>query len=269
MILRQLVAGSPAERWPAALRPALQTRAFAGELRDLLMRAIERGLDGPALADLGRRRNRADWIAAGDFLAEYQNVTALGSPGGYDPAELIRSALSVLEDDPALLAAERAARRHIFVDEYQDTDPAQAELLALLARGAEEVILVGDPDQSIYAFRGTDESAIRDVDARFGGGSVVPVVALTRSRRSGPELLAASRRVAERLPGRAEHRRLIADDRASRRAALRSASSVPPAKRPRLSRAPCAAPTSTGCPGRGWPSWFARPPRHSRRCAAR
>jgi superfamily I DNA/RNA helicase/RecB family exonuclease len=209
VILRQLVAGNPADRWPAALQPALQTRAFASELRDLLMRAVERGLDGPALAALGRARNRADWAAAGEFLAEYQNVTALGSPGGYDPAELIRSALSVLEDDATLLAAERSKRRHIFVDEYQDTDPAQAELLALLAAGAEELILVGDPDQSIYAFRGADESAIRDVDTRFGE---VPVVALSTSRRAGPTLLAASRRVAERLPGRAEQRRLVAAD---------------------------------------------------------
>ena len=107
VILRQLVAGNPPDRWPAALQPALPTRAFAGELRDLLMRAVERGLDGPALAALGRARGRADWVAAGEFLAEYQDVTALGNPGGYDPAELIRSALSVLEDNPELLAAER------------------------------------------------------------------------------------------------------------------------------------------------------------------
>ncbi|MFN2518199.1 MAG: ATP-dependent helicase [Jatrophihabitantaceae bacterium] len=207
VILRQLVAGSPADRWPAALRPALHTRAFAGELRDLLMRAVERGLDGPALAALGRARGRADWVAAGQFLGEYQDVTALANPGGYDPAELIRSALSVLEGDAALLAAERSTRRHIFVDEYQDTDPAQAELLALIAGASEELILVGDPDQSIYAFRGADDSALRDVNSRFGD---VPVVALTTSRRAGPMLLAASRRVAGRLPGRAEHRNLVA-----------------------------------------------------------
>ena len=212
VIMRQLVEGSPSDRWPASLRPALQTRAFAGELRDLLMRAVERGLDGPQLAVLGERHGRADWIAAGTFLTEYQQVTALSQPGGYDPAELIRSAVNVLLDDHRLLASERSLRRHVFVDEYQDTDPAQAQLLALLGYGADELILVGDPDQAIYAFRGADESAIRDVDTRFGQGARVPIVALTCSRRSGPALLAATRRIADRLPGRAEQRRIVAAD---------------------------------------------------------
>jgi superfamily I DNA/RNA helicase/RecB family exonuclease len=203
--IRELLDGAAA-RWPVELRPALRTRAFAGELRDLMMRAVERGLDGAALARIGRERKRADWIAAGEFLAEYHGVTSLGRPGAYDPAELIRSALNALTDDAELLAAERSRRRHIFVDEYQDTDPAQAELLALLAEGADELVLVGDPDQSIYGFRGADDLAIRDVDVRFG--AEVPVISLAVSRRAGPTLLAASRRLAERLPGRGEHRRL-------------------------------------------------------------
>jgi superfamily I DNA/RNA helicase/RecB family exonuclease len=208
VILRELVAGSDPKRWPAPLRPALGTRAFAGELRDLIMRAVERGLDGRDLAALGRKAGRPDWVSAGRFLTEYSDVTALARPGAYDPAELIRSALDAFARDPRLLAAERTRRRHILVDEYQDTDPAQAELLAELADGAEELILVGDPDQSIYAFRGADEAAIRDVDTRFGRGAPVPSVALDVCRRSGPVLLAASRRVAARLPGRAEQRRL-------------------------------------------------------------
>jgi superfamily I DNA/RNA helicase/RecB family exonuclease len=208
VIVRELIAGDAAERtspWPADLAPALSTRGFAGELRDLLLRAVERGLDGPALSALGRRMHRSDWVAAGTFLTEYQNVTALSRPGAYDPAELIQSALGTLRADPDLLAAERGRRRRIFVDEYQDTDPAQAQLLSLLADGADEVVIVGDPDQSIYAFRGADASAMRDARARFGEP---PIVALTTCRRSGAALLAASRRVASRLPGPAEQRRL-------------------------------------------------------------
>ncbi|WP_375481764.1 ATP-dependent helicase [uncultured Jatrophihabitans sp.] len=212
VVIRELLADGDAERWPVALRPALRTLGFAAELRDLLMRAVERGLDGPTLAALGRRRGRADWVAAGEFLEEYHGVTVLRDPGGYDPAELIQGAINVLRDDPELLAGERSKRRHIFVDEYQDTDPAQAELLALLADGADELVLVGDPDQSIYAFRGADESALRDVDGRFGHGSAVPVVALTTCRRSGAGLLAATRRIAAHLPGRAEQRALVPAD---------------------------------------------------------
>ncbi|WP_073387148.1 ATP-dependent helicase [Jatrophihabitans endophyticus] len=210
VIVRELLAGRAAESWPEPLRPALSTTAFAGEVRDLLMRAVERGLLGVDLAELGRRRRRPDWVAAGEFLTEYENVTSLAKPGAYDPAELIRSAANALRADPDLLAAERARRRRIFVDEYQDTDPAQAELLALLADGSDELVLVGDPDQSIYAFRGADESAVRDVDERFGRGGTVPTVALRMCRRSGPVLVAASRRVAARLPGRGEQRALVA-----------------------------------------------------------
>ena len=208
VIVRELIAGDAAEDtspWPPDLAPALGTRGFAGELRDLLLRAVERGLDGPGLSALGRQLRRSDWVAAGTFLTEYQNVTALSRPGAYDPAELIQSALGTLRNDPGLLAAERGRRRRIFVDEYQDTDPAQAELLSLLADGADELVIVGDPDQSIYAFRGADASAMRDAASRFGEP---PVLALTTCRRSGPALLAASRRVAARLPGPADQRRL-------------------------------------------------------------
>ena len=159
VMLRELIAGDLAEGrspWPAELGPALTTRAFVGELRDLLLRAVERGLDACSLAAYGRRLGRPDWIAAATFLGQYQDVTALARPGAYDPAELIRSALATLRANPELLRLERARRRRIFVDEYQDTDPAQAELLELLADGADELVIVGDPDQSIYAFRGAD-----------------------------------------------------------------------------------------------------------------
>ncbi|WP_375499684.1 ATP-dependent helicase [uncultured Jatrophihabitans sp.] len=205
IVVRDLLAATTVQ-WPPQLHPALATTAFAGEVRELLMRAVERGLDGAALHELGRRHRRADWQAAGAFLDEYHSVYAMKDPGAYDPAELIRSALNALHDDAELLARERAQRRRIFVDEYQDTDPAQAELLALVAAGADELVLVGDPDQSIYAFRGADESAIRDVETNFGP---TPTVALTTCRRSGPQLLAASRRVAARLPGPSAQRALV------------------------------------------------------------
>ncbi len=63
-----------------------------------------------------------------------------------------------------MLAAEQARVRRIFVDEFQDVDPAQADLVGVLASGADELVVFGDPDQSIYAFRGSDQAALRDLD---------------------------------------------------------------------------------------------------------
>lgn len=216
LLVRELLGGDVelgTGSWPDPLRPALLTRGFATELRDLLLRAVERGVGPSRLAGWGRDRGRDDWVAAAHFFDEYLDVTTLATgdgPEAYDPAELIRAALDALATDPELLARERARRRRVFVDEYQDLDPAQEELLRMLAGGADELVAVGDPDQSIYAFRGSDPYAIR----RFGDvfapadGSAVPVVALGVSRRSGATLLAHTRRVAARLPGPAAHREL-------------------------------------------------------------
>ena len=81
--------------------------------------------------------------------------------------------------------------------------PAQARLVSVLAAGADELVVFGDPDQSIYAFRGAESTALRDVE-------VDRTVALTGSRRLPPAILAATRRVAAQLPG---------SDRSSRSAA--------------------------------------------------
>jgi superfamily I DNA/RNA helicase/RecB family exonuclease len=229
LVVRELLSGdldADAGRWPEPLRPALLTRGFAQELRDLLLRAVERGIGPDELAALGRRRGRDDWQAAAAFFRQYLDVTALaaGEVAAYDPAEMVRAVVDAFASDPALLARERARCRHLFVDEYQDVDPAQEDLLRLLGQGAEELVVVGDPDQSIYAFRGADAEAIRRFDEVFrpggrggrrsrpvppsGGGPPARQVALNVSRRAGTALLAASRRVAARLPGPATHRAL-------------------------------------------------------------
>jgi superfamily I DNA/RNA helicase len=216
IVVRELLGGQVedgAGQWPDGFRPALLTRGFATELRDLLLRAVERGVGPARLAGWGRERGRDDWVAAAHFFDEYLDVTTLATGDGaeaYDPAELIRAALDALVTDPELLARERARRRRVFVDEYQDLDPAQEELLRMLAGGADELVAVGDPDQSIYAFRGSDPYAIRRFPDVFApaDGTPVPTVALGVSRRSGTVLLEHTRRVAARLPGPAAHRAL-------------------------------------------------------------
>ncbi|GAA3474094.1 ATP-dependent helicase [Nonomuraea roseola] len=187
--------------WPESLREALKTRGFAEELRDFLARAGERGLEAERLVELGRQYGRADWVAAGRFSQRYQERFDLDPELSLDYAELIRAAAALLAD-PSVRHRERSAYDVVFVDEYQDTDPAQEHLLRHLAGDGRDLIAVGDPDQSIYGFRGADVHGILRFPERFRdrAGRPAPVVALRVSRRSGEDLLAASRRVAARLP---------------------------------------------------------------------
>ncbi|MEU7756777.1 ATP-dependent DNA helicase [Micromonospora sp. NPDC049171] len=201
--------------WPTDLRPALRTRAFAGQLRDLLMRAAERGVGPVELARLGARLGRADWPAAARFLREYVAVLALRDVSNrgsiaYDPAELVRAATGLLRDDEELLAAERRRLAHVYIDELADTDPAQLELLSVIAGGGKSLVAFADPDSSTYAFRGADPAGVTTFAHRFRTASGAPAaqVLLTTSYRAGPGLLAAIARLGRRLRGPAAHRRL-------------------------------------------------------------
>ncbi|WP_344944541.1 ATP-dependent DNA helicase [Sphaerisporangium flaviroseum] len=187
--------------WPPDMREALKTRGFAEELRDFLARAAERGMDGEDLVVLGREHGRADWVAAGRFAYRYSDRFDLDPTPVLDYAELIRAAAGLL-GDVEVRQRERAAYDVVFVDEYQDTDPAQEFLLQQLAGEGRDLIAVGDPDQSIYGFRGADVRGILNFPQRFRTfeGIEAPVIALRVCRRSGPDLLRASRRVAARLP---------------------------------------------------------------------
>ncbi|MER7652838.1 MULTISPECIES: ATP-dependent helicase [Streptomyces] len=192
-------AGRARVRWPDELRACLTTRGFADEVRAVLARSRELGLGPEALADFARRTGRPDWGAAADFLAEYLDV--LDAQGVLDYAELVHRAVLLAERDE--VAAELAARYDaVFVDEYQDTDASQIRLLRALAGGGRTLVAFGDPDQSIYAFRGADVNGILDFPLMFPrtGGDPAPVEVLGTSRRSGAAVLAATRRLTSRMP---------------------------------------------------------------------
>ncbi|MEU6743821.1 ATP-dependent helicase [Streptosporangium sandarakinum] len=201
--------------WPEDMREALATRGFAQELRDFLARATEIGLGGRDLVELGRVHGRPSWVAAGRFADRYHARFDLDAEPVLDYADLIRAAAALLAEPEARLR-ERSAYDVVFVDEYQDVDPAQELLLQQLAGEGRDLVAVGDPDQSIYGFRGADVRGIMDFPDRFrrADGARAPVLALRVCRRSGPELLRATRRVTARLPvplgGAAHHRDLRA-----------------------------------------------------------
>ncbi|MFJ4899090.1 ATP-dependent helicase [Streptomyces sp. NPDC088727] len=195
-------------RWPDELRACLTTRGFADEVRAVLARSRELGLGPDALADFARRTGRPDWSAAAEFLAEYLDV--LDAQGVLDYAELVHRAV-LLAERPEVSALLAGQYDLVFVDEYQDTDPAQVRLLHALAGnrgstpgggGGRDLIAFGDPDQSIYAFRGADVNGILDFPEVFrrADGAPAPVGVLTVSRRSGDRLLAATRLLTRRMP---------------------------------------------------------------------
>ena len=208
-VIRELLAGNAQDGggpWPEFLHRALTLRGFAAAVRDLLARTTERGLGPADLVALGKRRRRPEWVAVGRFASQYSKVLDLQAGTtrqgqALDQAELMGVALGLLRNDE-VLAVEQARVRRIFVDEYQDVDPAQAQLIEVLSAGADELVVVGDPDQSIYTFRGSDPAALRSV-------AVDRTIALTQGRRMTPAISAASRRLAALLPGPAEHRILV------------------------------------------------------------
>ncbi|WP_029115413.1 ATP-dependent DNA helicase [Mycobacterium sp. URHB0044] len=232
-IVRELLAGDFADgddasvRWPAALRPALLTVGFATELRDLLARCTERGVDPLELQRIGRRTGRPEWVAAGRFAQVYEQVMLLRSAVGMaapqatvpalGAAELVGAALEAFATDPELLAAERARVRLLLVDDAQHLDPQAARLVRVLAAGAELSVIAGDPNQSVFGYRGADPELLRDDE--------VPAVVLTRSHRCAPAVARAVSGIARRLPGADAARDITGDDERDGSVSVRIAAS--------------------------------------------
>jgi superfamily I DNA/RNA helicase/RecB family exonuclease len=201
VVVRELLRRTPESvAWPEELDRALETRGFAREVQMVLSRAREKGMEADDLVALGEREQMPVYVAAGLFLRSY--LDNLDDQSATDYADLIRRA--VIEANahrPEL----RQQFRHVFVDEYQDTDPGQVALLRAIAGDGGDLVVVGDPHQSIYGFRGAEVRGILDFPADFprADGTPAPVVPLRTTRRFGPRLLVATQRVAGRigLPG--------------------------------------------------------------------
>jgi superfamily I DNA/RNA helicase/RecB family exonuclease len=216
-MIRELLAGDlddGAPNWPGPLRGALGLPGFAEELRDLMLRAAERGLGPEDLITLGRRHKRAEWVAAGRFAQQYEQVvllhgaadsaTAQASAPALDAAELVAGALLAFDTDAELLAAERDRVRYLLVDDAQHLDPVQFRLIRSLGRSAKEFVLAGDPNQAVFSFRGADPLLLDGADNIDGAGTTV---VLGTEYRMAPAIAAAVDRLAARLPGHAPRRR--------------------------------------------------------------
>ena len=179
---------------PAASPREVQRRARPGPGRS--------GLDPEELRRLGETSTTCrSSSAAGAFLDQYLDV--LGDQSALDYADLIRRA--VIEADRGTATSSGARYRHVFVDEYQDTDPARSRCCGRSPATAATSSVVGDPHQSIYAFRGADVRGILEFPTRVparAGGRAPPVA--RRSARPGGSAPACLARVRGR---RRRHRR--------------------------------------------------------------
>jgi DNA helicase-2/ATP-dependent DNA helicase PcrA len=106
--------------------------------------------------------------------------------------DLLMLTVDVLERFPDVREKWQNAFRYILVDEYQDTNHAQYRLLQLLAEKHRNLMAVGDPDQSVYAFRGADINNILDFERDFPG---TQTIALEQNYRSTNSILDAANAV--------------------------------------------------------------------------
>ncbi|MDK8879896.1 ATP-dependent DNA helicase [Corynebacterium sp. MSK008] len=172
-VIRQLLQGHAEDgggTWPAELRPALPMVGFARQLRDFLLRAIERGLGPEDLVELGQRHDIGIWSASGDFLLEYQQVMALSGAHRLSASELIAAALEV----------ELPRTWHtVIVDDAQHLAPASAALVQRLLEQADLGVVGGDLEQSVFHFRGASPAFFKDL-----GGLDHEVIDLGATRRT-------------------------------------------------------------------------------------
>lgn len=108
---------------------------------------------------------------------------------------LIQLTLRLFEEHPDVLSRYQERYRYLMIDEYQDTNPAQFRLAELLAARYQNLCVVGDDDQSIYAFRGASISNILHFRADH-------TIRLEQNYRSTPTILEAANQVIEKNKGR-------------------------------------------------------------------
>jgi len=164
-------------------------------VKDILARSA-RGKAYDASAILTRISNAKNAFIGPDELGEregdeYDEITKVVYPRyqallrsfkAFDFDDLVCEVARMFREKEELLGRYREQYRYLLVDEYQDTNGAQLALLRLLAGDKQNICVVGDDDQSIYAWRGADVRNILDFEEQFPGALVVKLEQNYRSR---------------------------------------------------------------------------------------
>ncbi len=130
---------------------------------------------------------------AENFAEVYERYhSALRAANSVDFDDLMLLTLRLWNEHPDMHALCRGAFKYVMVDEYQDTNKVQYELIRKLVSEHRNLCVVGDDDQSIYAWRGADSSIILDFDKHFPDAKVIT---LDQNYRSTTTILSAANSV--------------------------------------------------------------------------
>lgn len=184
-------------QWPENLGPQVRRlRQFRTELRELMMRATEFDVSPATLRALGLNTDRAEWVAAADFIDEYLNVVSFSRATQVDAAELARFAVAAIESDQP---GERVAALKLVVidDLHEATESTLAIVRALAARGV-AIVAFGDPDVAANAFRGGEPDALGRLASVLRQPNVQQLT-LSTAHRQGPQLREFTRAITTRI----------------------------------------------------------------------
>ena len=186
----------------AVADPAV-TAALAAEIHWAQVRMVAPAAY-EAAAGAARRRPpgelRADQVA--DLYLRYREEKARRRVVDLD--DLVTASAEVLESDPEARALQHWRTRHVFVDEFQDVNPAQWRLLMAWMGERRDLFVVGDPHQAVYSWNGADPALLDRLP------ELIPdtvVVRLEDNHRCTPQIGAVARKVLRRPAHRGRERR--------------------------------------------------------------
>lgn len=133
-------------------------------------------------------------LSLGGIMEKYD--AKLKEEGLFDFSDMIEQAIEILKKDKGFRLTEQERFQYVLLDEFQDTNPSQAELIKLLTDYEKpNVMAVGDDDQAIFEFQGADASSLLNFQQFYGA----KVINLEENYRSKQEILDFSRKIADQI----------------------------------------------------------------------
>lgn len=134
-------------------------------------------------------KEKYDRAAAADDIIFYGYLYQEKKCFGLDYNDLIKFSLYVFQEHPDIRLKWQQRLEYIMIDEFQDIDSLQYELMEVLCGYHKNLFLVGDPDQTIYTWRGADVKYLLNFDREHPGARTILMM---QNYRSTPEILAAA-----------------------------------------------------------------------------